>query len=58
MAERVDFIQVGRVAHELSERHGARAHQHAASLAGQAEAEGDEEACRFWKAIEAALKPR
>ena len=54
----VDHIEAGRVAFELSQRHGRNAYQHAAKLAADALAKGDTEEHAFWKYIEATLRPR
>jgi rhamnogalacturonyl hydrolase YesR len=54
----VDTIEAGRVAFELSQRHGRNAYQHAAKLATEALAKGNTEEHAFWKYIEATLKPR
>ena len=58
MTERLDYIEVGRAAHELSDRHGHDAHRYAARLAAQAAADGDLERHEFWRGVEAALTPR
>jgi hypothetical protein len=58
MTRQLDYIQVGRKAHELSAAHGLRAYQYAAKLATQALVEGDTEGHEFWKHVEAALTPR
>jgi len=55
---KLDYIEVSRQAHELAQRHGVNAHNCAAKLAAEALAEGATEECEFWKAVEAALKPR
>jgi rhamnogalacturonyl hydrolase YesR len=55
---RVDHIEAGRVAFELSQRHGRSAYQHAAKLAAEVLAKGDTEEHGFWRYIEAALRPR
>ena len=54
----VDFIEVGRVAHQLSAQHGTKAHRYAADTAARAQIAGDDAAHRFWRAVEAALRPR
>jgi|HubBroStandDraft_5_1064220.scaffolds.fasta_scaffold965595_1 hypothetical protein len=54
----VDTIEAGRVAFDLSQRHGRNAYQHAAKLATEALANGNAEEHAFWKYIEATLKPR
>jgi len=51
-------IEVGRTAHEIAERHGRKAYAFATSQAERALAENDIDGHRFWKAVEAALKPR
>jgi len=53
-----DHIEAGRVAYELSQRHGRNAYQYAAKVAGEAFARGNIEEHEFWKYIEAALRPR
>jgi hypothetical protein len=57
MAE-VDYIEVGRKAHELAGTHGPNAAAYAAKLAERARAEGAAEEFALWKAVEAALTPR
>ena len=55
---RVDTREAGRVAFELSQRHGRDAFQHSAKLAMEALAEGQVEEHAYWKYIEATLRPR
>jgi hypothetical protein len=57
-SSQVDTIEAGRVAFELSQRHGRNAFQHAAKLATEALAKGNTEDHAFWKYVEATLKPR
>jgi hypothetical protein len=54
----IDRIEAGRVAYELSQRHGRNAYQYAAKVAAEAFAKGNIEEHDFWKYIEAALTPR
>jgi hypothetical protein len=54
----IDYIEVGRKAHQLSADHGRDAHLYAAKLAQDAEAEGKLDEAAFWKAVSAALAPR
>jgi hypothetical protein len=54
----VDYVEVGRKAHELDRAHGGNAYLYAARLAEEAHAEGEAEEYAFWKAVEANLKPR
>ena len=54
----VDYIAVGRAAHELGERHGRRAHLHAAKLAREAKSKKRIDESEFWEAVSASLKPR
>lgn len=58
MAANVDFVEVGRMAHELANRHGRNSHQHAARMAEEALADGKTDEADFWKAVEHSLKPR
>jgi hypothetical protein len=55
---RVDYIEVGRTAHELLQRHGRNAHEYAARLAAEALAEGKDEEYEFWRAVELSVTPR
>jgi hypothetical protein len=55
---RVDYIEVGRTAHELLHRHDWNAHEYAARLAAEALAEGKDEEYEFWRAVEVAVTPR
>jgi hypothetical protein len=54
----VDFIEVGRTAHELALRHGWIAHEYAAKLAAEALAAGKGQEYEFWRAVELLLTPR
>jgi hypothetical protein len=54
----VDYVEVGRKAHELSYAHGPNAHLYAAKLAAKALSEGEIQEHHFWKAVEADLTPR
>jgi hypothetical protein len=58
MDAKPDFVEVGRVAHELGNRHGQNAFQYAARLAAEALVEGRNEEAAFWTAVESYLKPR
>ena len=55
---KVDYIEVGRAAHELEHRHGWDAPNFAARLAADALAEGEYEESEFWRAVELQLMPR
>jgi hypothetical protein len=52
------LIEVGRIAHELAERHGWNAHKYAAKMAAEALAAGDKEEHDIWKKVELSLTPR
>jgi hypothetical protein len=52
------LIEVGRMAHELAERHGWNAHKYAAKMAAEALAAGEMEEHDFWKMVELSLTPR
>ncbi len=54
----VDQIEAGRVAFELSQRHGRNAFEHAAKLAMESLAKGNTSEHAFWKYVEATLRPR
>jgi hypothetical protein len=54
----IDWIEVGRVAHELELRHGRNAPSFAAKLADQAERDGQISGAVFWRSVSAALSPR
>lgn len=54
----VDYIEVGRVSHQLFKDHGRDAWQYAAKLAKEAEAQGKVDEAAFWWAVSGALKPR
>jgi hypothetical protein len=54
----VDYVEVGRTAHQLRRDHGHDAHVYAAKLSREAEAEGKAAEAEFWKAVSAALTPR
>jgi len=54
----VDYVEVGRVAHELRNRHGWNADKYAAKLAAEALEDRMMEEYEFWRAVEAALTPR
>lgn len=55
---RVDYIEVGRTAHELHHRHGRNAHEFASRLAAEALADGKDEEYEFWRAVELHVTPR
>lgn len=57
-AEKPDYIEVGRAAHDLSDRHGRNAFGYAERCAEQAARAGDVEAATFWKAVAMSLKLR
>jgi hypothetical protein len=54
----VDYVEVGRTAHQLRQDHGHHAHLYAAKLSREAQAEGKTAEAEFWKAVSAALTPR
>jgi len=54
----VDYVEVGRTAHQLQRDHGHRAHIYAIKLSREAEADGKTAEAEFWKAVAAALTPR
>jgi hypothetical protein len=53
-----DFVEVGRVAFELGERHGWGAAAFAANQAEHARSAGDEKEHRFWVAVWQSLRMR
>jgi len=55
---RANYVEAGRTAHELMLRMGREAHKYAARLAAEALEEGKLEESEFWRAVEAAVKPR
>lgn len=56
--EKPDYIEVSRVAHELSERHGRDAYLYAERYAEQAAYQGSAEEHTFWLAVSRSLTPR
>lgn len=52
------WIEVGRMAHELSERHGGSAFSFAEQEGQKALTKGETEEHEFWKAVAASLQPR
>jgi hypothetical protein len=52
------YIEVSRMAHELSDRHGWNAHAYAEKLAKEALAEGETQEARFWQTVAASLAIR
>jgi hypothetical protein len=58
MGEPIDWVEVSRVGHELTSRHGHGAATYAAKLARKAKEEGDVVGFEFWQAVEASLRPR
>ena len=54
----VDYVKVGREAHELALRHGRDAHRFALRMSQQAKDAGDAEAAAFWYAVNRTLEPR
>lgn len=54
----IDWVEVGRESSELSRRHGWNAHVFAEGLADKAEAAGDPDAARFWRAVYESVRPR
>jgi hypothetical protein len=58
MAE-IDYVEVGRAAHELVASHGAHAAgPYAAKLAKRAKDTGNADEQAFWEAVVASLEPR
>ena len=51
----VDYIEVGRTAHELLHRHGRNAHEYAVKPVAEAFAEGNDDEHEFWRAVELAV---
>jgi hypothetical protein len=58
MTEPIDYLEIGRVAHELAERHGRNAHCYATKQAELALVKGAIDEQRFWESVTAALMPR
>jgi hypothetical protein len=56
--QEIDWIAVGREAHELELRHGRNAFAYAAKLAEEAKRAADPSASAFWHAVSASLAPR
>ncbi len=57
--EAADYVEVGRMAHELTATHGHPWDRlYAARLAEEALARGEADAHRFWRAVERTLTPR
>jgi hypothetical protein len=54
----VDYVEVGRKAHELEVRHGEGAYRYAQRLSEEAEADAGPDDHRFWSAVAAMLRPR
>lgn len=54
----VDYVEVGRKAHELEASHGGRAWDCAARLALEASEAGESAEAEFWRAVSASLQPR
>ncbi len=53
-----ELVEVGRVSHELSARHGRNAFSYAEKLQAQAEVDGRSDEAKFWARVVAALMPR
>jgi hypothetical protein len=56
--EDIDYVEVGRKAHELKACHGADALRYAWKISEEAGAAGDLAEQLFWKAVAASLTPR
>jgi len=54
----MDYIEVGRTAHQLERDHGVNAWSYAKRLADEAEAEGKGDEAEFWRAVFKTLEPR
>lgn len=55
----IDYIEVGRKAHELERTHGPdAARRYAAKIALEALADGEKDQHAFWRAVEMSLSPR
>ena len=54
----LDFVEVSREAHQLAASLGNRAHFSALHLAEKAEANGEMDAAKFWRAVYGTLQPR
>jgi hypothetical protein len=53
-----DWIEVGRTAHELADRHGRNAYAYAKKLADAAKAEGRDAEADFWVKVSATVRQR
>jgi len=53
-----ELVELGRVSHELSARHGRNAFSYAEKLQTQAEADNRTDEAKFWAKVVAALRPR
>lgn len=59
MTSKVDYIEVGRQAHELAAAHGADgARRYAAKIAAEALSNGNVEKHAFWRSVEMSLTIR
>jgi hypothetical protein len=59
MVQSVDYVEVGRKAHELQAAHGGdAARRYAAKIAGEALADKEMAHHAFWRAVEMALTIR
>jgi hypothetical protein len=54
----VDYVEVGRVSHQVALDHGLSAHLYATRLAEQSRKKGCKEEAEFWEAVAGALAPR
>ena len=54
----IDWVEVGRVGHQLQLDHGRNAYVYAGKLAEQAAKGDDERDSEFWRAVSSSLAPR
>jgi hypothetical protein len=54
----VDYVEVGRKAHEMITSHGRKVRLYATKLATAARDEGQLEEAAFWRAVELSITPR
>jgi hypothetical protein len=54
----VDYVEVGRTAHQLDRDHGDNAWRYANGLADEAKLKGKNDDSEFWLAVSRTLEPR
>lgn len=54
----IDWVEVGRVAHQVELDHGSNAYSYAAWVAAKAKEESRLVESEFWAAVAASLRPR